>query len=547
MTKPNPAVRPAAAQSPADEFQALTESATSTLARIRALHRQLADSPCPDGSDESELLDLLQQRSQLKPALGAALVRVLATGASVTISPAVDCELPAPIEQVDSADDADPADPLEPVAPLQPAESSDQMELEAKNEPADVNLPHLAQPEDVSSVGAQVDLEAASEEPCTSEDHPAVVPEPVEHPKAPPAPAASLQALAQRGIGGLAQPRQSELEDIKALKQLLRKLGRPAAVDTDRKAEATIRLLDQEVGGIDAWTDQPPTVQKAMIGLFAALARHVQDEFGGSLPYVVSEALPGLFSRMTRYSRVERPGFVAGLSRRNGREHGSTWLDDVGHWFSLLVERTGPLEPEAEEGTPESALAQLEAAIGEGVDDRKHLVGLVKKALKTGLSQSDRRLVTLLTPHQSVLKGARGLKTLKTALKDALRDEDDFEEAQDKGRPVPSEWPHFDMTVDKRAVIIGGDPRPAALQRIQDAFGFADVQWEVADVRRANTIGDRVRGGSIDMVLLLIRYINHRHQSVIKPACYEVGVPLIIVESGYGIDAVRRGIERMAD
>ncbi|MEZ4322876.1 MAG: hypothetical protein R3F61_35745 [Myxococcota bacterium] len=279
----------------------------------------------------------------------------------------------------------------------------------------------------------------------------------------------------------------------------------------------------------------------------SALARHVQDEFDGSLPYVVSDALPGIFSRMTRYSRAERPGFVVGLSRQNDPEYGDSWLIDARHWFSLLEERTGPLEAEADDGTPESALAQLEDAIAEGVDDRKQLVGMVKVALEAGLSQSDRRLVAMLTPHQSLLKGALGLKTLKGALKDALRDEDDFEEAQDKGRPVPSEWPHFGMTLDKRAVIIGGDPRPAAMERIKDAFGFAEVQWEVADVRRANTIADRVRGGSIDVVLLLIRFINHRHQNVIKPACHEAGIPMIIVESGYGVDAVRRGIERIAD
>jgi hypothetical protein len=518
-----------ASESSEEHLETLLSQARDVLGRIRDLHQQLAESPSPDGAEESELLDLIRQRAELGPALGAAVVRVLATGADVRISAAT------------TPDEDD-----EPLAE-EPTEFDDAQE-DAKAPPA----PETADDGPEGEFTDERESEAADEPEEVVEDEPeeVVEDEPAEEPSAPPpkpAPAAALQALAQRGIGGLAPSQRSDLEDIKVLKRLLRTFGQPQGVDTDRKAEAIIRLLDKEVGGIDAWTDQPPFVQKALLGMMAALARHVQDEFDGSLPYVVSDALPGIFSRMTRYSRVERPGFVAGLSRRNDPEHGQTWLDDARHWFSTLEERTGPLEPEAEEGTPESALAQLEEAIAEGVDDRKQLVALVKVALETGLSQSDRRLVALLTPHQSLLKGARGLKTLKGALKDALRDEDDFEEAQDKGRPVPSEWPHFDMTLDKRAVIIGGDPRPAALDRIQDAFGFADVQWEVADVRRANTIADRVRGGSIDVVLLLIRFINHRHQTVIKPACNEAGVPLIIVESGYGVDAVRRGIERMAD
>lgn len=505
---------------PFDRLERLCDEVTTVLRRIRELHRQLAVSPDPDGLEESELLELIQRRAELAQGLGAAMVGVLATGARVPVDRSNFTEHDD--EVIEDAptvvDDAPPTDDdVDVVADLVNADDTD------------AEVTHEPEPE-----------ETVQEEPTPTE-------EPIASPPPKPAPAAALQALAQRGIGGLAPSQRSDLEDIKVLKRLLRAFGRPYRVDTDRKAEAVVRLLDQEVGGIDAWTDQPPFVQKALLGMVAALARHVQDEFDGSLPYVVSDALPGIFSRMTRYSRVERPGFVAGLSRRNDPEHGQTWLDDARHWFSTLEERTGPLEPEAEEGTPESALAQLEEAIAEGVDDRKQLVALVKVALETGLSQSDRRLVALLTPHQSLLKGARGLKTLKGALKDALRDEDDFEEAQDKGRPVPSEWPHFDMTLDKRAVIIGGDPRPAALDRIQDAFGFADVQWEVADVRRANTIADRVRGGSIDVVLLLIRFINHRHQTVIKPACNEAGVPLIIVESGYGVDAVRRGIERMAD
>ena len=37
-------------------------------------------------------------------------------------------------------------------------------------------------------------------------------------------------------------------------------------------------MLERAIRGIDAWTDQPPQVQKSMLGLTSSLARHVQDD-----------------------------------------------------------------------------------------------------------------------------------------------------------------------------------------------------------------------------------------------------------------------------
>ncbi|MEZ4321895.1 MAG: hypothetical protein R3F61_30750 [Myxococcota bacterium] len=326
------------------------------------------------------------------------------------------------------------------------------------------------------------------------------------------------------------------------MRELLKEIGRPQEVSNNAGAESLARRVDGAVSRIDAWSAQPQDVQQALLGLLSSLARHLQDEQEGSPSLLVSDVLSAAFSRMTRFSAVERPGYVNGLSRHNG-PHGKTWIDDAKHWWTLLREHLGDVSDDVEQ-SPELALNELESQLAEGFEDRKQLVALVQEALAAGLSQSDGRLVSLLTPHQSVLKGARGLKTLKTALKDALRDEEDFEQVQDAHSPVPTDWPHFGATLDKRAVVLGGDPRPQALDRIRDAFGFAEIDWELTDTRRVDALATRVRKGSVDMVLLLKRFLPHTLQGMVQPACAEAGIPCVLVDTGYGVAAVRRSIDR---
>jgi hypothetical protein len=275
--------------------------------------------------------------------------------------------------------------------------------------------------------------------------------------------------------------------------------------------------------------------------LVAAVARHVQDE--SKRPPTADDAaeLRMVFSRMTRWSKEHEPGFVAGLSRKNGPDSQS-WIDDARIWFGELQEMQGPAVV-AEGPSPEDALSELEQALG-GAATAHEVQTSVKHALESGLTQSDPRLVALLTPHQSMLKGGGGLKTLKSQLREAERADDERQDSEDSASPVPADWAWHDRTRGKNAVILGGDPRPQAVKRIKDAFGFASVTWEELDPRRVSAVGQRVRRGSVDVVILLRSFLSHKVQDAIQPACKESQTPVCLVDTGYGVTQVQRAIER---
>jgi hypothetical protein len=159
----------------------------------------------------------------------------------------------------------------------------------------------------------------------------------------------------------------------------------------------------------------------------------------------------------------------------------------------------------------------------------------------------DPKLLKLLVPVAARVARAPGLKTLKANLKAASR-----AVAPGEGQPpegsesaeVPASWPFFSLTEGLTAVILGGDPRSEVAERAREAFRFASCVWEEKDGRRVEALARRIRAKSIDLVILLRGYLAHGESDVMIAACKETGVPFAIVESGYGITAVKLGIER---
>ena len=354
--------------------------------------------------------------------------------------------------------------------------------------------------------------------------------------------AAPLAAVKQRSAPSRWQARAPTDEERRALLAHASTIGMPDVIESRDQAAEAARRLTTAVTEMDAWLDHPQDGQKALMGLASSLARQIQDEAGFPLSYVDDEALRGAFSRMTAWSREHRPGFVPGLSRSNSPDHGS-WLADGRHWWSE-IHRGQP--PENMPGTPEFALTQLRKSLRRGVEDRKSFAAQVRAVVDAGLEQDDPRLVEILTPFQSTLHGARGLKTLKTVLRDALKAEEDAEEAatQEDPSPIPDDWPLRTLCVGKRAVMVGGDPRPKALERVESAFAFAEAEWEETNMRRVVAVAERVQNDLVDLVILLRQYTSGAILDILRPACTQAHVPLCLVETGYGVAEIKVAMER---
>jgi hypothetical protein len=517
---------------PSEAIPELLSEIRELLEEIRTACRDLADFPDPEGPRERRLQQLTERRRELASRLGSAVVSLVAGGGSLTVEPGPQVTLPEPRIAPPSAD-------LHPETPTPSTEATIEAPTVEATPPPETPTP--------------------APEPVRTAPPPA--PEP--KPRPPPRPAPVATPPAPRPVA----PRPPR--PPRDLRGHLDAIGRPAEV-TDAKVAAEVvgRLVEASVD-LDSWLVFPPETQQALTGLVSSIARHVQDELSFPLTPETQEQLRGFFPTMSYWSKLYRPGFVPGLSRKFGPEHDS-WLEDAESWWRHLTDLATPAsaqdlvqraiqapsrprtvyrpslydEDDSDEVDPAEALRDLEKAAGDPTAD---LGPVLLRAVAAGVPQRDPRLLRALRPHRERVYELPGLKTLKTALRTMSDGADPVEDSTGGGEvapAVPDDWPFLGITRGKRAVIVGGDRRPQAADRIKDAFRFDSVEWEVKDARRLRGLGERVRSGSIDLVILLRAFIGHGEQELVLDACRAADVRWVMVDTGYGVSQVRRAIER---
>ncbi|MCA9493760.1 MAG: hypothetical protein KC621_27695, partial [Myxococcales bacterium] len=337
-------------------------------------------------------------------------------------------------------------------------------------------------------------------------------------------------------------------------------IGEPVEVCDSAAAIAMVERVVEACDDPDEWLQHPTEIQRSLVGLTSSLARHVQDEVDVVLPSPTAGALGAWFSTMTRWSKLYRPGFVAGLSRSNRPER-ERWIDDAQMWWEMLSAHV-PLgasvlaalvsgttaageepPPSDDEGlSANEALRELERVLADPEADLTEPLSLV---LDAGVGQRDTRLVNLLAPHRDRVTKVRGLKTLKSALKFARQQpvEEPTPEVVESS-PIPDDWPFLELTEGVDAVIVGGDPRQEHVDRIREAFRFASVAWNEIDPRRVDALASRIRAGTHGMVVLLREFVSHSVADAVVGACKDTGVPYVVVDTGYGVNQVRLSAER---
>ena len=92
--------------------------------------------------------------------------------------------------------------------------------------------------------------------------------------------------------------------------------------------------------------------------------------------------------------------------------------------------------------------------------------------------------------------------------------------------------------------MIGGDPRPERRDRLREVFEFEELEWLETSPRLDEHLASRIRGGSVDFVILLHRFIRHRVSEKLVPICKILNVPWVGVDRGYGVESIRLSIER---
>ena len=240
-----------------------------------------------------------------------------------------------------------------------------------------------------------------------------------------------------------------------------------------------------------------------------------------------------IFRHLTAWSAETRPGYVYGLARHHRPDEG-TWLEAAQlAWDKLGIDVVEAL------GLGD-LIAVLDAEPLDAERVRKLVLVLVDRQ-----DVDQRHLMQVLAPHLDLLQGDRRLKRLKKRIR---KTQTNLSKKGGARLALEVDWPGLEYTKGKRALMVGGDNRHEAQQRLQDALGFSEVHWDTGwEQRKTESLAERIRQGRYDLVLLIRRFVKHRTTDTIVPACKESKVPLVPVADGYGVEAVKRGVETTFD
>lgn len=195
----------------------------------------------------------------------------------------------------------------------------------------------------------------------------------------------------------------------------------------------------------------------------------------------------------------------------------------------------------------QTALEELKGVItryhlpDEGIEEFQEALARVV----AGYGASDPDVLELVMPYHDLLTGGdfRALrKNLVKLHQNATKDEENATLAAQFADLIS-------LTKGRKALMIGGSAREDMRRTLERVFDFEDLDWENYEGSRPamlDSIEQRVRNGSLDLVLLLKNFIGHHVPERLRPLCEQSGIPCLMIEHGYGpaqvAEALRKGL-----
>lgn len=355
---------------------------------------------------------------------------------------------------------------------------------------------------------------------------------------------ASLAKLAQHfsGFGSGASADRSSSSSVSSKTGVpahpLARVPRPEAVSSLAELRRWTLRFERAIDKRETWLLLPKTRQQRLVAFLTALGRSLQDlSLDGS--YTFRERLTQGFHKLTAFSNTERPGFVHGLALAHRPKRGSWLADAQYHWDQQFG---GPRR-----STKGQTIQRVLEAIAEEPSDDA-LCEMLARVLSAGIASDDTQLVAALAPRLSALHGRTepGLRTLKNHVKAHLAECVAQDDDEDATHPTPDDWAWSGFTRGLRVLALGGDERGDVAERWKRELGFDSVVWDTSwNIRRIQSNAQRVRRGQYDLVVIIRSFVKHQATDAMVPACKDVDVPFVLVDSGYGAHQLRLAIERM--
>ncbi|HLO42094.1 MAG TPA: hypothetical protein VK176_13795 [Phycisphaerales bacterium] len=181
------------------------------------------------------------------------------------------------------------------------------------------------------------------------------------------------------------------------------------------------------------------------------------------------------------------------------------------------------------------------AIAGAPGEDRAHDWQKIESALAS-LAESGRlrepEIADLLRPIAASAPGGAGYPTLGRVI-ESMRGGDEVEEAAEERAYSASVQKVRDMLAGSRVVIVGGERREEAVNRIREAFELAEVEWVALPEHGSTAPAEApIRRADTRLVLVLIRLAGHLHTEEVAMFCDRHGKPLIRLPAGYNPERI---------
>lgn len=303
----------------------------------------------------------------------------------------------------------------------------------------------------------------------------------------PPEPPASADAIddwkrvaSERGVGQASYSDSFAVTWERVLGDLMLRLGSPRDLDIE---------LAEEVDALDTigvppliaqWSVLPRDLQQVWLAMLVARTRAVQDTPG--MPPSQRARVKTIFSRYRPWSAEYRPGHVHGLRLDHVPVH-RTWTEDARQFWQLLDARL------------DAAAPKVSAAAGAAKKKRK------------------------------------------------ASDADDLDDEKTV-RTIDPAWPLWSLVRGRRALVVGGDPREPNRKRLEALFELGSLEWpEIDGPRKVDAIVARIKRRTVDLVVVLRGFVDHKQSEPIVAAAKESGIAWAMAD-GYGATSIKLALER---
>ena len=324
---------------------------------------------------------------------------------------------------------------------------------------------------------------------------------------------------------------------------------------------------------------RPEEERHILLSIWSAQTRFIQ-EFIPEEEIFLQSFLRTLFGRINSARKEYVTQWVEPLNRRFETD----WMEYIREQEGRLAALRGEQEAELQRRTEEeerawereqrvfrwlNQLREMLMKMPESVEadsaEATALLQLLREMLEDEMNPSDDELLHMIEPYEELLQHGSEFRHLRRHLrkhkeqapeereaaaieKDRLNKEVEQYASEDtnetsaysqqlqKRREAQKLRRVLPLVQGRHAVIMGGDEREQARERLQSMLGLKSLEWisrEGGNPRSLDRLEERIASGKVTLVIVLLRFCGHDVGRIIN-ACKKADALWVPIKHGYG-------------